>query len=117
MAGSTKPKVMVALGDTWALGPDIMQAVGKARRCSRARPTACCARSRSIRATAACSRGRAPRQSAPIQGLPKLGTGAQPEWLGKKVLAAAGIRVPDGELARSADEAVTVAGASAIRSC
>ena len=45
----------------------------------------------------------------PIKGLPKLGKGAQPEWLGKKVLAAAGIRVPDGELARTADEAITVA--------
>ena len=35
-------------------------------------------------------------------GMPKLGKGAQPEWLGKQVLSAAGIRVPDGELARSA---------------
>jgi acyl-CoA synthetase (NDP forming) len=41
--------------------------------------------------------------------MPKLGKGAQPEWLGKKVLSAAGIRVPDGELARTADEAVAVA--------
>ena len=41
--------------------------------------------------------------------LPNLGNGAQPEWLGKKVLAAAGIRVPDGELARTADEAAAVA--------
>jgi acyl-CoA synthetase (NDP forming) len=45
----------------------------------------------------------------PISGLPKLGKGAQPEWLGKKVLAAAGVRVPDGDLARTADEAVAVA--------
>jgi acyl-CoA synthetase (NDP forming) len=46
---------------------------------------------------------------APINGLPKLGKGAQPEWLGKKVLAAAGVRVPAGDLARTADEAVAVA--------
>jgi succinyl-CoA synthetase beta subunit len=46
---------------------------------------------------------------APINGLPKLGKGAQPEWLGKKVLVAAGVRVPDGDLARTADEAVAVA--------
>ena len=45
----------------------------------------------------------------PIKGLPKIGKGTQPEWLGKKILAAAGIRVPDGELARNADEAVAVA--------
>jgi len=53
-----------------------------------------------------------PRVSAtpePIRGLPKLGKGAQPEWLGKTVLAAAGIRVPDGALAGTADEAVMVA--------
>jgi acyl-CoA synthetase (NDP forming) len=41
--------------------------------------------------------------------MPGLSKGAQPEWLGKKVLSAAGIRVPDGELARTADEAVAVA--------
>jgi succinyl-CoA synthetase beta subunit len=45
----------------------------------------------------------------PIHGLPKLGKGAQPEWLSKKVLAAAGVQVPDGDLARTADEAVAVA--------
>jgi acyl-CoA synthetase (NDP forming) len=41
--------------------------------------------------------------------MPKLGKGAQPEWIGKKVMAAAGIRVPDGELARTPDEAVAIA--------
>jgi acyl-CoA synthetase (NDP forming) len=41
--------------------------------------------------------------------MPKLDKGAQPEWLGKKVLAAAGIRVPAGELARAADDAVAIA--------
>ena len=54
------------------------------------------------------ARARPPRPE-PIPGLPKLGKGAQPEWLGKKLLAAAGIRVPDGELARTADEAAAVA--------
>jgi succinyl-CoA synthetase beta subunit len=44
-----------------------------------------------------------------MKELPKLGKGAQPEWLGKKVLAAAGVRVPNGELARTADEAITAA--------
>jgi acyl-CoA synthetase (NDP forming) len=47
--------------------------------------------------------------SPAIAGLPKLGRGPQPEWLGKKLIAAAGIRIPDGALARTADEAVTIA--------
>jgi acetate---CoA ligase (ADP-forming) len=55
------------------------------------------------------ARPRANVPPTPINGLPKLGKGAQPEWLGKKVLAAAGVRVPDGDLARTADEAVAVA--------
>jgi acyl-CoA synthetase (NDP forming) len=41
--------------------------------------------------------------------MPKFGKGTQPEWLGKKVLAAAGIRVPAGDLARTADEAASIA--------
>jgi acyl-CoA synthetase (NDP forming) len=110
MVGSTKPKVMVALGDTWPLGPDVMEAVRES--------PAVFSRSsdRMMRAIALYTRfGRllarpiATMPPEPIQGLPKLGKGAQPEWLGKKVLAAAGIRVPDGELARTADEAVMVA--------
>ena len=55
-----------------------------------------------------------PARALPVQPrhlprLPNLGKGAQPEWLGKKLLAAAGIRVPDGDLARTADEAAAVA--------
>ena len=110
MVGSTKPKVMVALGDTWPLGPDVMEAVRES--------PAVFSRSsdRMMRAIALYTRyGRllarplATMPPEPIPGLPKLGKGAQPEWLGKKVLAAAGIRVPDGELARTADEAIMVA--------
>jgi acyl-CoA synthetase (NDP forming) len=41
--------------------------------------------------------------------IPALGQGAQPEWLGKKVLAAIGMRIPVGELAHSAEAAVGVA--------
>jgi acyl-CoA synthetase (NDP forming) len=40
--------------------------------------------------------------------MPRLGKGTQPEWLSKKVLSAAGIRVPDGELARAPDDAVAI---------
>jgi acyl-CoA synthetase (NDP forming) len=41
--------------------------------------------------------------------MPKLAAGAAPEWLSKKVLAAAGVRVPENELARTAEDAVAVA--------
>ncbi len=44
-----------------------------------------------------------------LSGLPKLGSGPQPEWLGKDVFRAIGIAVPKGALARSADEAVKIA--------
>ncbi|MEA3025664.1 MAG: hypothetical protein QOF91_949 [Alphaproteobacteria bacterium] len=110
MAGSDKPKVLVALGDTWPLAPDVLEAVKEG--------PAVFGRSsdRMMRAIALYTRyGRMlarPRSAAkpePFNGVPKLGKGAQPEWLGKKVLAAAGIRVPDGDLARNVDEAVAVA--------
>ena len=110
MAHSPKPKVMVALGDTWPLGDDVQAAVKES--------PAVFSRSsdRMMRAIALYTRyGRllarpcATVTSWPIPGLPKLGSGAQPEWLGKKLLAAAGIRIPDGALARTADEAATLA--------
>jgi acyl-CoA synthetase (NDP forming) len=109
MAHSPKPKVMVALGDTWALGDDVMAAVNES--------PAVFSRSsdRMLRAIALYTRyGRLLARNhdaapaAPIVGLPKLGKGAQPEWLGKKVLAAAGIRIPDGGLARTMDEAAAL---------
>jgi acetate---CoA ligase (ADP-forming) len=109
MAHSEKPKVLVALGDTSPLGPDVIEAVKQS--------PAVFSRSsdRMMRAIALYTRyGRLlarPRAATakPVTGLPKLGKGTQPEWLGKKVLAAAGIRVPDGDLARSADEALAIA--------
>jgi acyl-CoA synthetase (NDP forming) len=109
MEGSDKPKAMVALGDTWTLGPDVMEAVKQG--------PAVFGRSsdRMLRAIALYTRygrmlARPPAATPePIKGLPKLAKGTAPEWLGKKVLAAAGIRVPGGELARNADEAATIA--------
>jgi acetate---CoA ligase (ADP-forming) len=110
MADSPKPKVMVALGDTWQLAPDIMQAVNEG--------PAVFSRSsdRMLRAITlytqygrSLARTRMPAKPAPFPGMPKLGKGTQPEWLGKKILSAAGIRVPDGELARRPDDAVAVA--------
>jgi acyl-CoA synthetase (NDP forming) len=110
MAHSPKPKVMVALGDTWPLGADVHEAVKES--------PALFSRSsdRMLRAIAlytkygrSLARTRVTGTAAPLPRLPKLGKGSQPEWLGKKVLAAAGIRVPDGDLARSPDEAAAVA--------
>jgi acyl-CoA synthetase (NDP forming) len=110
MAHSDKPKVLVALGDTSPLGPDVMEAVKQG--------PAVFSRSsdRMLRAIALytrygrlLARKRAAASAAPFLNLPKLGKGAQPEWLGKKMLTAAGINVPAGELARTPDEAVIVA--------
>ena len=110
MEGSDKPKVMVALGDTWPLGADVMEAVKQS--------PAVFGRSsdRMMRAVATylrygrlLARARTAAKPEPIKNLPKLGKGAQPEWLGKKVLAAAGIKVPDGDLARTVDDAAAVA--------
>jgi acetate---CoA ligase (ADP-forming) len=111
MAHSPKPKVMVALGDTWKLGADVDEAAKQS--------PAVFARSsdRMLRAIAhyvrygrLLARRQADGRAAPVSGLPRLGTGAQPEWLGKQVLAAAGIRVPQGKLARTPGEAAAIAG-------
>ena len=110
MAHSPKPKVMCALGDTWQLGADVTEAVKES--------PAVFSRSsdRMLRAVGLYTkygrlraRTRANGAPEPIARLPKLGKGVQPEWLGKQVLAAAGLRVPAGKLARTPDEAVMVA--------
>jgi acyl-CoA synthetase (NDP forming) len=51
------------------------------------------------------------RKVAPVApvSIPALGSGPQPEWLGKQVLTALGVRAPAGELARNADAAVAIA--------
>jgi acyl-CoA synthetase (NDP forming) len=110
MADSPKPKVMVALGDTWPLPPDIMQAVAESPAVfSRSSDRMLRAITLYTRYGRLLARTRAAAEPAPFAGMPKLGMGAQPEWLGKKVLAAAGIRVPEGALARTPDDAVAVA--------
>ncbi len=112
MRHSDKPKVMCALGDTWPLGDEVAAAAKES--------PAVWSRSsdRMLRAIGVytryghlLARTRAPAATAPIVGLPALAKGAQPEWLGKKALAAAGISVPAGKLARTPDEAAAVARA------
>jgi acetate---CoA ligase (ADP-forming) len=45
----------------------------------------------------------------PIAGLPTLRGGTQPEWQGKQFLAAAGVRIPDGALAKTVEDALMTA--------
>ena len=109
MADSDKPKVMVALGDTWPLGPDVMEAVKES--------PAVFSRSsdRMMRAIALYTRygrllarpSRAPRPSR-SRACPSSARARSRNGSARKLLAAAGIRVPDGELARTVDEAVAV---------
>jgi acyl-CoA synthetase (NDP forming) len=110
MEESDKPKVMVALGDTWPLAPDVVEAV-KQSPAVFSRSTDRMMRTVALytRYGRLLARSRVGALSEPIKDLPKLGKGTQPEWLGKKVLSAAGIHVPGGDLARSADEAVHIA--------
>jgi acyl-CoA synthetase (NDP forming) len=110
MEGSTKPMVMVALGDNWQLAPDVMEAAAQSPAVfSRSSDRMLRAIALYVRYGRLLARKKSGGKPEPIKSLPKLGKGTQPEWLGKKALAAAGVRVPDGDLARKADEAATVA--------
>jgi acetate---CoA ligase (ADP-forming) len=110
MLGSPKPKVMVALGDTWTLVPEILEAAQESPAVfSRSSDRMLRAIAHYTRYGRLLARSRAGSRGEPFERLPKLGKGPQPEWLGKKVFAAAGIRVPDGKLAHTADEAVAAA--------
>jgi acetate---CoA ligase (ADP-forming) len=110
MEGTKKPVICVALGDQWPLGPEI-DALTKTAPFIFSRSSDRCLRAIShlTRYGKLLARERGDRNPAPYAGLPKLGKGTQPEWLGKKVLAAMGVRTPAGDLAKSADEAVAVA--------
>jgi acyl-CoA synthetase (NDP forming) len=111
MQGSPKPKVLVALGDSWALGADIMEAVQESPAVfSRSSDRMLRAIAHYTRYGRLLTRTRAAAPAEPLGGLPALGRGPQPEWLGKRVLASAGIRVPEGELVRTVEEATAVAG-------
>jgi acyl-CoA synthetase (NDP forming) len=110
MEGSDKPKVIVALGDSWPLAPDVMEAVKQSPAVfGRSSDRMMRAIATYLRYGRLLARARTAAKPEPIKGLPKLGKGTQPEWLGKKVLAAAGVKVPDGELARTVDDAVAIA--------
>jgi acetate---CoA ligase (ADP-forming) len=110
MEHSDKPKVMVALGDTWPLGPDVIEAVKQGPAIfSRSTDRMMRAIALYTRYGRLLARSRAGAASEPIKNAPSLGNGTQPEWLGKKLLSSAGIRVPDGDLARTVDDAAAIA--------
>jgi acyl-CoA synthetase (NDP forming) len=110
MAHSPKPKVMVTLFDTWPLAADVEVAMKESPAVfSRSSDRMLRAIALYVRYGRNLARPRATVVSPAISNLLKLGRGPQPEWLSKKLVAAAGIRIPDGALARTADEAATVA--------
>jgi acetate---CoA ligase (ADP-forming) len=106
-----KPVALAILGDGSPLSPDFMAVVRKNKivlsrssdRTMRAMGKVLGYGNRNSALAA-----REPVSAAPI-AIPELGAGAQPEWLGKKALAALGIAIPAGELARSVEAAVAVA--------
>jgi acyl-CoA synthetase (NDP forming) len=110
LKGNKKPLVFSVLGDTSPLAPEFLQ-LARDNHVILSRSS-----ERSLRAMAqATAHGRAVATAknsvpaTPIPNLPKLGSGPQPEWLGKQVFAAAGIKTPEGALAKTADEAVATA--------
>ena len=108
---SSKPVALTILGDGSTLSPDFMAVVRKNNIVlSRSSDRTMRAMGKVIdygnRNSALATRKAAP--VAPV-AIPQLGAGAQPEWLGKKVLAALGIATPAGELARTVEAAVAVA--------
>jgi acyl-CoA synthetase (NDP forming) len=104
-----KPLTLSILGDNSPLLPEFMELV-KEHRVVLSRSS-----ERNLRAVAQVHRyGEAiavpkAKPPQPINNLPKLGKGTQPEYLGKQLLAAAGMKIPSGGLARTADEAVAIA--------
>jgi acyl-CoA synthetase (NDP forming) len=110
LPGNEKPFVLSLLGDRTPLPPEFVQ---KARD---HRVIVSRSADRSLRAMKHVTEygrmlagldAKAPAQT--FAGLPKFGLGTQPEWLGKKALRALGVATPDGDLARSADEAAQIA--------
>jgi acetate---CoA ligase (ADP-forming) len=107
---SSKPLIYAPLGDRAPLPQEFVD-LAREHRMMLSRSA-----DRSMRALAqatfyarAVERAKGSIQHAPLSGLPKLGSGPQPEWLGKQLLAAAGIRIPDGALAKTLDDALTIA--------
>ena len=108
---SEKPLALAMLGDAAPLVPEAV-AIGRNNKLVFSRSS-----DRTLRAMGKViaygnrNSALAARKANPVGdvSIPNLGRGAQPEWLGKKVLAALRVHVPAGELARSAEEAAAIA--------
>jgi acyl-CoA synthetase (NDP forming) len=110
LPGNEKPFVLSLLGDRTPLPPEFVQ-LARDNRIIISRSA-----DRSLRAmTRVTEYGRllaglgakAPAQK--FAALPAFGRGPQPEWIGKKALRALGVATPEGDLARSAEEAAQIA--------
>lgn len=108
---STKPVALAILGDASPLAPEFTAVVVKNKVVlSRSSDRTLRAMGKVIaygnRNLALVQRKVVPL--APVR-IPELSQGPQPEWLGKKVLAALGLKVPAGDLALSVEKAVSIA--------
>ncbi|MGP0091939.1 MAG: acetate--CoA ligase family protein [Xanthobacteraceae bacterium] len=106
-----KPVALAILGDSSPLTPEVM-AIVRANNVVLSRSS-----DRILRAMAKVigygnrNSALATRKATPASAvsIPELGQGPRPEWLGKKVLGALGVKVPAGDMARNAEEAVAIA--------
>lgn len=111
-AGSNKPAIYVMQNEDVPPCPEFIATARRHRAIvlrspERAlRALACATRFGRIQAAANQQDG-STRQ--PAASLPIMGSGTQPEWLGKQVLQALDIPTPPGALAKTADEAVNIA--------
>ena len=105
-----KPTIYVIHGESRPLPPDLPELAAKQGvLLMRSHERAVRALARLSQCYEQWTRPTSAAAPAPFGGLPALGMGSQPEWLGKQVLAAIGIPTPQGALARNPDEAVAVA--------
>jgi acyl-CoA synthetase (NDP forming) len=106
---SEKPLALAMLGDASPLPPEFTETARENKIVLSRSPD------RTLRAMAhMIARGnhrQAPEEAAPqpFASMPKMDSGVQPEWHGKQVLAAAGITIPSGGLADTADHAIEIA--------
>ena len=108
--GTRKPVIAAAWGDTSPLPSAIAKAARRSGVAFVRSPDRCL---RAIALVTAYGRAlQRPRNALlpkPLPRLPALSKGSAPEWLGKQFLAAAGMPVPVGALARCEDEALAIA--------
>jgi acetate---CoA ligase (ADP-forming) len=110
LEGNTKPFVLAMLGDRSPLPPEFLDRVREKRIIlSRSSERAVVGLARVIEYGQRVAALRPAATPAPFAGLPKLGSGPQPEWLGKQLLAAIGLKIPAGTLAKTAEEAASAA--------